>query len=181
MSHQREQSALLRNAGKSFSATRDDATMEEIHSSDQQLHKPCSISQQPTHSTHASKCARTHSTRTHSEANNFITAVLSQNSVAETAAAAWSGEKRVGGDEKTLCNDAIAIMSGGNKEVKLMHPDNRGSLFKLFSRFPQPRADLNSHVKVTKDTSLLLVLKGPVKANGARFLLINSIELSRAT
>lgn len=50
---QRERSASLSNVGgEVFSAARDDAPMEEIHGSEiNSLHKPCSISRQPPHST----------------------------------------------------------------------------------------------------------------------------------
>lgn len=37
-------------------------------------------------------------------------------------------ESGLGGDEATLCNGATAIVSGGNEEAKVMHPENQGQL-----------------------------------------------------
>lgn len=37
-------------------------------------------------------------------------------------------ESGLGGDGATLCNGATAIVSGGNEEAKVMHPENRGQL-----------------------------------------------------
>lgn len=54
--------------------------------------------------------------------------------MAETAAAASRGRGRMAGGsggvgvEATLCNGATAIVSGGNEEAKVMHPENQGQL-----------------------------------------------------
>lgn len=37
-------------------------------------------------------------------------------------------ELGLGGVEAALCNSATAIVSGGNEEAKVMHPENQGQL-----------------------------------------------------
>lgn len=37
-------------------------------------------------------------------------------------------ERGAGGNEATLCNGVTAIVSGINREVKVMHPNNQGQI-----------------------------------------------------
>lgn len=68
-----------------------------------------------------------------------------------------------GRDEATLCNGATAIVSGGNREVKVMHPDNQGQL----DPTPLHIVTTQSRSKISRQRHM--VAWSPVKGNLAGF------------
>lgn len=76
-------------------------------------------------------------------------------------------ESGLGGDEATLCNGATAIVSGGNEEVKVMHPENQGQLDPTPHKILTTESGLKISRQSHKTHINVMVSKSQVKGNSA--------------